>query len=128
MMRAKLATVFVAVLASLGLQAGPADAAPRTCAGDLRAKCLIRPRLLATGAHTYVRGIHWRTWTPRTALGFGTLVELGGATYPGFKSRAKIRLRVPAECNGRDWFWSMTIKFGRHLGRPYLRADEYTPC
>jgi hypothetical protein len=107
---------------------GSAAASPPTCAGDLRGNCLVRPHILATGAHTVVRSIHWHVWTGSTALGFGRLIETGGATYPGFKKPAKIRLRLPAECNGRNWFWSMTITFGHNFGRRYLHNYDHTPC
>lgn len=98
------------------------------CTGDLRGKCLVRPHILGTGAHTYVRGIHWRIWNRTTALGFGKLVEAGGATYPGFTAPAKIRLTLPAECNGRLWFWRTSINWGRKYGQRYLHNDNLTPC
>jgi opacity protein-like surface antigen len=115
------------VIAALFTAAHAAAAQP-TCAGDFRATCLVRPHRLITGVHTYVHRIHWRTWNRSTALGFGQIVESGGATYPGFRKPAKIRLRLPAECNGRNWFWLMTINFGHRFGRHYLRNYDYTPC
>ena len=108
--------------------AGMAAQRPQVCAGDLRGKCLIRPHTLGTGAHTYVRGIHWRIWSRSTALGFGTLVEAGGATYAGFTAPAKIRLTLPAECNGRLWFWRTSISWGRGYGKRYLHNENLTPC
>jgi hypothetical protein len=99
-----------------------------TCAGDARARCLIRPHVLYTGAHTYVRGIRWRVWNESTALGFGRLIELGGATYPGSKDRAKIRLRLPGRCQGHLWFRSTTITFGLGYEKRYLYRQDFTPC
>jgi len=101
---------------------------PPVCAADLRGKCLVRPHILGTGAHTYVRGIRWRIWNHSTALGYGTLVEAGGYTYSGFKKPAKVRLTLPAECNGRLWFWRTSVNFGRKYGQRYLHNDNLTPC
>jgi len=116
-----LASVCGALLASVA-----PGAVAATCAGDNRGKCLVRPHQLYTGAHTWIRGIKWKTWTRSTALGYGKIVE--SSLYASFVLPAKVRLRLPAECEGREWFWSTTIKWGKNYGRPYLRGDELTPC
>jgi len=101
---------------------------PRPCAAEIRDGCRVRPHKMITGAHTWIQGIRWQTWDERTALGFGKLVELGGYTYPGFTKPAKIRLGLPERCQGREWFRSMTVKYGRHFGKRYLYEQDFTPC
>ena len=117
--------LLVAVLCTLYF-APAAGARSEPCAGDMRGKCLIRPHHLFTGAHTWVRGIHWAHWGQHGALGYGRLVER--SIYASFTARAKIRLRLPAECEGREWFFSTTMKWGKGYKRPYLRGDNLTPC
>lgn len=124
----RAATLIAVAVVLLSATSDAAEAGPQPCAGDMRAKCLVRPHRLFTGAHTWVRGIHWIAWNRRTALGFGKLIEPGGATYEGFTAPAKVRLSLPAECRGRNWFWSTTVTWGPAYGKPYLKNDTLVPC
>lgn len=126
--RLLLALAAVVSLILVAASVPPASKADeqRPCVGDNRGLCLVRPHRLFTGAHTWVRGIHWRRWNRSTAVGYGTLVE--SAIYAHFAKSAKVRLRLPAECSGLQWFWSMTINFGSHFRRPYLHNYNFTPC
>lgn len=96
------------------------------CAGDNRGRCLVRPHQLYTGAHTWIRGIHWASWGQRSALGYGTLVER--SIYASFTRPARVRLSLSAECEGQAWFWHTTIKSGRGFSNTYLHHSNLTPC
>jgi hypothetical protein len=110
------------------LGATDASGSPNYCVGDARQECLVRPQRLFTGAHTYVRGIRWRSWNGSTALGFGRLIEVGGCCNPSFNDRAKIRLSLPGECGNRIWYYRLSINFGPHFHRQYLHNAETVPC
>jgi hypothetical protein len=121
-----IAILTAAILLLLGSASAGARAERSPCASDIRGKCLVRPHHLFTGAHTWIRGIHWVKWSSQGALGYGRLVER--AIYASFTGRARIRLGLPAECQGREWFFSTDASWGPGYRRPYLRESNYSPC
>ena len=108
--------------------AAPSNAAPNYCLSDFNNACLVRPNIIPTGAHTYMRAVHWRSWNGANAIGFGRLIESGGCCNPSFNQRAKVRLWLPGECGSRIWYSRISINFGPHLEKRYLHDEERWPC
>lgn len=117
-----------AVLALTTSPSATAMSSPSYCLADFSNTCLVRPSLIPTGAHTYVKAIHWRSWDEANAVGFGRLIETGGCCNPSFNDRAKIRLSLPGECGNRIWYSRISINYGPRLDKRYLHNEDRFPC
>jgi hypothetical protein len=128
-----LTAVLLAVGASGPSRTGAATtttarATQNYCLADFHGACQVRPSLVPTGAHTYMKNVHWRSWNGSSAVGYGRLIESGGCCDPSFNSPAKIRLGVPGECGNRVWYSRIWINYGSHFHKRYLHNDERGPC
>ena len=113
-----------------GLGAAPSTAsASYYCLPDIDASCMVRPSFIGTGAHTFLRGVHWRSWDQRSVVGVGRLIETGGCCGPSFNLPAKIRLAAPEGCGRRLWYTRIWVTYGAHYHQRYMRgAERRNPC
>lgn len=128
--------IAVALLA-LTLAIAPASSAERpspraACVEvDIAGTCEVRPNSLAIGAKGALKGIDWKRWGGKRAIGIGWLTVAGFPGEPGSgigptKGRAKLERRV--SCGGELHYGRLTVKYGPGFRKTYVSRATVAFC
>lgn len=118
--------IALAAVAATLAAAGPGNAAPGATTYFYQGAFVVRPTqtIDVSGTGSWLIGkLHWRTWTPASAVGTGVLYtnECKPSCAAGHFSRepASVRFYGNARCHGKDVFTRARIT-ARSLGEPMV--------